>query len=554
MAESRADYILRVAERLTADAAYYQDQWQQITDYMQPGRRNLTFLTGQTTPGQRMTDKLYDGTAITASNLLAASIHGSVTAPDSYWCYLRAQHDEINNDHDCGLWLDDATRRLHWHYQQSNLYAELGELYLDNIVYGTGDIHVVEKDEAARQFSGFRFKTVPLGEYVIAENADGMIDTVCRPRMAWSARGIAETFPETVPAAVTRALAVDPFQPFEVVHFVGPREYGKVEGFSKGMPFATVYVETSTRTILSESGHQENPHICSRWWTVGGEAWGRGPGIFALPDVKSLNLAKELELTAWALDIRPPLKRRSHGIVGMLSITPGYVNVMDNLDDVKPLLEKQAKADWTATQMKAETVARAIREQFFHDQLQLVENDRMTATEVEQRVAIMQRFLGPTMSRMHSELLQPLIQRTFLMLYRRRALLPPPPKMQDYVMRGGALQIRYEGPLARAQRLSELNAVNRAIGSLGQLAQVHPRFAAAFDNLDPDGIADIILDASGVPTRARRDPRVRDQMRQQAAQAIEQQRQIEAGTQIAQGIGAVAPMVKAMQAPAGTPA
>lgn len=554
MAETRAEYILRITESLVRDASYYQDQWQQITDYMQPGRRNLTFLTGPATPGERSTDKLYDGTAITASNLLAASIHGSVTSPDTYWCYLRAQHDEINNDHACGLWLDDATRRMHWHFQQSNLYQEIGEAYLDDILYGTGDLHLVEKDEASAQFSGFRFKAVPLGDYCIAENADGIVDTVVRPRMRWTARGIVERFPQTAPEAIRRTMAVDPFQPCEVVHFVGPREYGRVESFSRGMPFASVYVETSTRTVLAEDGHRENPHTVARWWTAGGEAWGRGPGIFALPDVKSMNLAKELELTAWALAIRPPLKRRSHGIVGLLSITPGYVNVMDNLDDVKPLLEGPARTDWNAVQVKSETVAKGIRELFFHDQLQLVENDRMTATEVEQRVALMQRFLGPTMSRMHSELLQPLIQRAFLMLYRRRALLPPPPTMEAYIAEGGALQIRYEGPLARAQRLSELNAVNRAIASLGQLAQVHPRFAAAFDNLDPDGIADIILDATGVPTRARRDPRVRDQMRQAVAQQLAEREQLDVGSQIAEGAGAVAPLVKALQPANGGPA
>lgn len=544
--EATAKDIIQRADRLFTDASSFRAAWQEIGDYMLPGRRNFN---GIANTGQRSTDYLFDGTAISASHLLAASIHGSMTSPDSVWAYLRAQDDYINDSQPCAVWLDDTTRRMHWHFQQSNLYAEIGEVYLDEILFGTADLYSTEKNPASPTFSGFRFKAFPCGDFVIDENAEGIVDEFYLPYQEYSARAMVQSWPETCSDSVRQTAEKDPFAKVQVVYGVRPRKNGTANGFASRMPWEAVWLERNTQTILESSGHNEMPHHVPRWTKGPGEVYGRGPAWFALPDTKSLNGAKKLELDGWALSIRPPYKRLEHQIVGRVRLTPGGETLVRNLDDIKQLFD--VKTDWNATQVKSQEIQRGIREIFFRDQLELVENDRMTATEVQSRVELMQRFLGPALGRNNSELLQPLIQRCFLMLYRRGGLLPPPPEMSAYIRSGGALQIRYEGPLARAQRLSELSAVQRAMNTFAAMVQLDPRAARALDNVDWDGVADIVLDATGVSARGRRDPRQRDRMRQEMARQMAEQAQMGQVSQIAESAGRAAPALKALMPAAG---
>ena len=79
-----------------------------------------------------------------------------------------------------------------------------------------------------------------------------------------------------------------------------------------------------------------------------------------------------------------------------------------------------------------------VREIFFVDQLQLNEGPEMTATEVIQRTEEKMRLMGPVVGRTQTELLGPMLQRVFGLLYRAGKLPPPPPHM---LQRGFKLKI-----------------------------------------------------------------------------------------------------------------
>jgi hypothetical protein len=55
----------------------------------------------------------------------------------------------------------------------------------------------------------------------------------------------------------------------------------------------------------------------------------------------------------------------------------------------------------------------AIRDTFYVNQLMMQNGPQMTATEVVQRNEEKMRLLGPVLGRLQSELLRPLIDRTF---------------------------------------------------------------------------------------------------------------------------------------------
>jgi hypothetical protein len=106
------------------------------------------------------------------------------------------------------------------------------------------------------------------------------------------------------------------------------------------------------------------------------------------------------------------------------------------------------------------------------------------------------------------------------------------------------LDIEYEGPLARAQRLGELNALQKFMSFVGPIAQVKPEI---LDNIDFDIATIETAEVTGVPSKLIRSVEGRDAIRKARAaqQADEQKRHILAG--IAESAGKAAPALTAIQ-------
>ena len=72
-----------------------------------------------------------------------------------------------------------------------------------------------------------------------------------------------------------------------------------------------------------------------------------------------------------------------------------------------------------------------IRTMFFLDQLQFQGAPRMTATEVVERTERTLRLLGPTLGRLQSEFLGPMIERIYGVLSRSGRLPEPPESIAE---------------------------------------------------------------------------------------------------------------------------
>ncbi|MGA0840920.1 MAG: portal protein, partial [Pseudomonadales bacterium] len=180
----------------------------------------------------------------------------------------------------------------------------------------------------------------------------------------------------------------------------------------------------------------------------------------------------------------------------------------------------------------------AIRQAFYVDQLLLSTGPAMTATEVLQRNEEKMRLLGPVLGRLQAELLQPLIDRVFNLLLRARALPPAPEELQ-----GQNIDIEYVSPLAKAQKLTDLQSVMRGMELMLQGSQ----FAPVTDYLDAAGRGRYIAETTGIPaTVLRSDEQVAD-LRRQAAEAQAQQAQMQQAMQMAEAGGQIAPLVKAVR-------
>jgi hypothetical protein len=124
------------------------------------------------------------------------------------------------------------------------------------------------------------------------------------------------------------------------------------------------------------------------------------------------------------------------------------------------------------------------------------------------------------LERLHNELLDPLIERTFNRMIESGMVPPPPEELQ-----GIDLNVQYVSMLAQAQRAVATNGIDRFVGNLGAVAQYKPD---VLDKFDSDKWADAYSDMLGIdPELIVSNERVAliRNARAQAQQAAQQQAQ-----------------------------
>ena len=530
MPNKMVDQLNRRYEKLLAQRSNWEKHWQDLADYLLPRKADIT---KKKTQGDKRTELIYDSTGIHSVELLASSLHGMLTSPANPWFSMRYRDLDLEQDDEANEWLEGCVDLLNKALQRSNFQQEIHELYYDLVVFGTGCLFI-EYDP-----NGLRFSARNIGEITIAANAEDRIDTVYRC-FELTARQIAQRFQGvTLPDRVEKDLEKNPYNEHEIVHAVYPNE-GQSSVFNK--PIISIYYHKETKTLLGQGGFDEFPFCVPRFNKDSTGNYGRSPGMSCLSDVKMVNRMSEVSIRSAQKQLDPPLMVPDDGFLLPVRTTPGALNFYrtGTRDRLEPL---QAGAQNPIGLNMEEQRRNAIRSAFYVDQLQLNESPSMTATEVLQRNEEKMRLLGPVMGRLQSELLQPLIQRSFKLMLRNGELPVPPESLQ-----GQDIDIEYVSPLAKAQKMTDLQSMMRGLEIMLQLAEVAP----VMDYLDENGLVKYLIDVAGIPARViRSDDEVADIRKQQAEQAqlmADQQQQ----AQSAETMQKSAPMIKALAEAAKT--
>lgn len=414
MNASRADLYIERWDQHVEHRRLWEPTWEELAQFIQPRKSGITFSR---TPGQLQVERLFDSTAIHANELLAASMQGSLTSASTQWFELRIRGVDIAKNSQLAKDLRWCAADMYDAVRQSNHGSEFHEVYQDMAGLGIGGVFVEEVDVTG----SLRHTAMHPGEYCIEEGPDGYVDTVYR-EFDLTARAAARKWgAKNLGAKVTNALENNPTERFKFLHVVGPTDDPTPPYGSKKLhfPFKSCYLDVSSRKLMGEGGYHEMPYMTPRWSKTSGEVYGRGPGFTALPDIKTLNKAKEEYLRGLALKIRPPVKVRDQGVVGNVKWQPAGITYVRDMEafqamDVGTIHSGEFQIDTKALQGD-------IRRIFLSDQLQLQDGPQMTAYEVQVRYELMQRVLGPTLGRVEVELLNPYIERVFWIRLRRSA-------------------------------------------------------------------------------------------------------------------------------------
>ena len=522
-----ASELIERAENLESERYNWEQDWQRIADFILPRKNDIITKRSR---GEGRNQKRYASVGMQSLNMLAASLHGTLTSKAVQWFDLETGDLEMDANPQIKQYLQDVARVMWAELNSSNFHSQVHELYLDLAAFGTGCMVQEESASPGEEYAGLVFTSHPIQSYLMEEDHNGQVDSVCIKHMM-TARQIRDKFGES---SMTRdhlsAIDKSPLDQFEILHWVMPRAGGSDDEYTEDaakMPFKSCWIDRGQEEIIREGGYQEFPFTVPRWSKSTGDMYGRGPGDTALADIEVLNEATRLELNAWAKTIDPPILVEDDGVIGKVNMRPGKPTIVRDVDrSIRPF---QSSANMNFNQIKLGEYRNTIRQAFFADQLELPNRGsaEMTATEIQVRYDLMQRVLGPTLGRLERELLEPIIMRAFKTMARRGAIPPPPAAMGDPLK----ISIRYVGPLSRAQKQSEINAFMTFLQEIGMVAQMKPE---VLDLIDGDAAVRWLHDHHDLPSAVMVEERIVLQKRQaqaQQAEAMAQQQFQSAGAQ-----------------------
>ena len=247
-------------QELETERHNWESYWQDIAEHMIPRRADFN---ASYAPGEKRRNKIFEGTAVRALTRFASGLHNTLTNAQTSWFQLTVPRP-LMQDRDVQLWLEESQRLVIEVFNRpiSNFHPASHEFYLDLGAFGTGVMMIY--DEPGQ---GPMFRTFHLGECFLQMNHLGRVDTVYR-KFEHSAKALVEQFGiEVLPESVSKSyMEGNPYKKFSCLHVVKPRKdrnFG--EAGSMNMPWMSVYMLHDQKRILSVSGYDQFPYVCSRW-------------------------------------------------------------------------------------------------------------------------------------------------------------------------------------------------------------------------------------------------------------------------------------------------
>lgn len=513
--KEKGNYYSNEYERLKNERVNWDSHWDDVARYVQPRKDDI--YNGKIA-GERKVTRLYDSTSLQANQLLASALHGMMTSPTSVWFALSSGDRELDKRENVRLWLQDSTLRMTQAMNNSNFQTQIHETYMNLGGIGTSVLFMGESKEAGG--ADFYFRADSIYQYAIEEDIEGRATEVYGMYKRTYKQLVDEFGEDSLDDDFRFSGQSQPNRMFEVIHIVRKnKKYDeKQPDVETNKPIVSIHVLRQTKNVLKESGFNEHPFAVPRWVKVPNEKYGRSPGMLSLPDIKMLNSMNKVIIRGAQKVVDPPLIVPDNGFALPLDTRPGgsIYKRAGVQDEITPLITN-ARPDIGLDLL--DSYRQRINAAFFIDQLQLIQQNNMTATEVMQRTEENLRMMGPIVSRLDSELLRPIVDRVFGIMLRKNRFAPIPEELK-----GRDLDVRYVSQIAKAQRASEAETLNRVIGSMLPIIESDP---SVMQNFDSSKVLKHQAQVFGLPQEMFKSDEEVEAIKKEEAAMVEEQRTAE---------------------------
>ena len=492
--------------------------------------------------------RMYDSTAVSSSERLAAGVESMITPQAQQWHTLSLEGiDSFEPTIDEEAWIDRIVNYMfsvRYDPRSGFLSSHQNAIY-SAVTLGTGVVFVEEnfgaQDASAAEIP-YRYIPIPLNETFLQVSSHGVHDT-CFRVFKLSARQAAERFGAENLSHKLQAKFDKPDQMddrYDFIQAVFPSEELNSDWRNRtDLPFTSIYQEHESNHEISFSGYKEFPYIVYTWNLVENSPYGESPSMQCLPEAKSLQLMARDALLASQANIRPPMAS-AYSLDRPLNMNPGAINpkFVDPQSGrllAQPLI---SKTDPSLFETTMEMRRNQIRETMYTNLFQVMADKQyMTATEASIRNSEKAELLGPAATRIQVALAA-YIEREMGILERKGAFRPdaafePPESLQDQ-----PINVKFTSPIDRARRISEVTGMQQTLEFAGGIAQFDP---TVIDNFEFDEMVHVARQLFGAPAKTIKSPEHVKALREERAPAAGMQQAVEqagAAGEAAQSAGA----------------
>ena len=534
------DHCRRLAT-MKSERGTWESHWREIERRVNPRGEQFS----RQSPGSRRTDLIFDSTATLALEKFAPAMVSLTCPREQVWHRLAPRKRALARSLPVRRYLEEVNGAL-WEYRyaaSAGFQTQLHETMIGLGSLGTSPLWIEDNVKTG----GIVYRAHHISEVWIDIDAAGMVDTVAR-EFEYTPRQAIEKFGEpALTKDVIDAAKSQPGRKFMFTHFITPRltrDPQRIDG--KNMPIGSWYWMSDSKHLVREGGFMSFPMPTVRYTTAPRENYGRSVAMMALADIKMLNEMKKSMLAAVHKALNPPLLLPDDGVMSRFQTKPGALNYGGvNMRGEQMVRELGTNAQLPAGFEMIEQTREVVKEAFLVTLFQALAQggDRMTATEVMERVREKGVLLAPAAARIESELLGPMIEREIDILARAGLL----PDMPDELMEaGGEIAIEYDNPISRAARMEQPTAFLRTMEALTPLTAIDP---TVMDGLDLPRAARGIAEILGVPAAWQRSDEDIEMLQQQRKGEQQVQQLVDAIPKVA---GAQLDLARAAEAGGGS--
>lgn len=509
--------IMKRSDKAHARKLNWRGLYQDCYEYALPQRNLYDGAYEGGVSGQKKTQKVFDSTAIHATQRFANRVQSGLFPPYGRWMRLEPGTDiPFDRRVEAQAALDIYSEKFFSVIRQSNFDLAMGEFLLDLCV-GTAAMMIQpgDKDKPLRY--------IPVPEYLIAfeEGHEGVPDNVFR-KVKMKCETITQTWPDAELTSTLKRMVSE--KPTEEVELIEATMYNDRKG-----EWGYFVIYAKDKDFIVNRPMKFSPWVISRYMKLAGESYGRGPLVTALPDIKTLNKTVELLLKNASLTIAPVYTAADDGILNpqTVRIVPGAIipvarNGGPQGESLKAL---PRSGDFNVTQLVLQDLRLNVKKILLDDSLPPDTMSARSATEIAERMKELATNMGAAFGRLITETMVPVVAKT-LAIMDEEGLIDLPLKVN-----GLEIKVVPISPIAQAQSMGDIEKILQ----WAQLsAQLGPEAAM---NVKPLEISNHIADSLGIPARVRATP----QEYQQKMEEMQKQQQAAMLMQMAQGAGGAAP-------------
>jgi hypothetical protein len=457
----------------------WETHWLDVRDLIEPQRgRRITGHADDTNRGDRKSYKRVNGVATRALNILASGMQSGLTSKARQWFMLSHPDQDLNKYRPVRMWYDQVQTILEGVFRRSNIYSSFLHVYKEMAAFGQGAVLLTDHPD-----NTLFTKPYTTGTYYMSVDEWGAVDAFFQTEWLSARQIVGKYGMDAVTSDIRHAYETGKLEArYEVVnaYLLHPEQYGL--SVNENRPVASVHFLAQSGNedrFLKVSGFYSFPVMTPRWDVIDNDVYGQSPTRDVIEDVKMLqsmafDMLKGVKKTVSPpMRIPPELERRG------LNTSPDALNVVSSMNEhaVAPLITPGMNLQHL--QASIAELEGNIRDGYYNSlflALLTQDNPQMTAREVAERHEEKLLMLGPVLERIHSELLDPVLARTYMIAY-NAGLIPPPPMELE----GEPVQIEYISILSQAQKAVGVNRIEQSLSFMANMAAVYPEIRHAVD-------------------------------------------------------------------------